>query len=67
MLSGMNDYFPDPSALPPVGQRGRGQLLSNAARAFLIAAAVILAVGGLVVVGFMVVLVVGLNSWASNK
>jgi len=63
----MKDYFPDPSALPPVGQRGRGQLLGNAARAFLIAAAVILAVGGLVVVGCMVVLVVGLNSWGSNK
>ena len=42
-------------------------MLSNAARAFLIAAAVILAVGGLVVVGCMVVLVVGLNSWGSNK
>jgi len=42
-------------------------LLGSAARALLIAAAVILAIGGLAVVGFMVVLVVGLNSFASNK
>ena len=63
----MNDYFPGPSVWPPDQQRRAGHSLSNAARAFLIAAAVLLAVGGLAVVGFMVLMVVGLNSWGSNK
>lgn len=63
----MRDYFASPGPGTPLGQRGRGELLGNAARALLIAAAVILAVGGLAVAGFMVLLVVGLNSSASNK
>jgi hypothetical protein len=63
----MKDYFASPGPGTPLGQRGRGELLGIAARALLITAAVILAVGGLAVAGFMVLLVVGLNSWASNK
>ena len=42
-------------------------MLGSFARTLLIVAAVILAVGGLAVVGFMAVAVVSLNSWASNK
>ena len=63
----MRDYIAGADPRPPLGRRGRGELLGSAGRALLIAAAVILAVGGLAVVGFMVVLVMGLNSWASNK
>lgn len=63
----MRDYFASPGPGTPLRQRGPGELLGNAARALLITTAVILAVGGLAVVGFMVLLVVGLNSWASNK
>lgn len=63
----MRDYFASPGNGTPLRQRGRGELLGNAARALLITAAVILAVGGLAVAGFMVLLVVGLNSSASNK
>jgi hypothetical protein len=63
----MKDYFPSPRLGTTRGQRGRGELLGNAARALLITAAVILVVGGLAVAGFMVLLIVGLNSWASNK
>ncbi len=63
----MKDDFASPRPGTPLGQRGRGELLGNAARALLVTAAVILAVGGLAVAGFMVLLVVGLNSRASNK
>jgi len=67
MLAGMRDYFPAPQPWPPLRQRGHKELLGHAGRALLITAAVILAVGGVAVVGFMVLLVVGLNSFASNK
>jgi hypothetical protein len=63
----MKDYFPSPSTWPPPQQRRAGQVLGGAGRVLLIAAAVILAVGGLAVAGFMVVAVASLNSWASNK
>jgi len=63
----MKEYFASPDPRPPLGQRARGELLGRAGRALLIAAAVILAVGGLAVVGFMVLAVALLNSWGSNK
>jgi hypothetical protein len=67
MLAAMRDYFAGPDPSPPPGHRRRGELLGRIARALLVAAAVILAVGGLAVAGGVVLLVVGLNSWASNK
>lgn len=67
MLAVMTYDFSGPDPWPPPRQRRRGEVLGNAARVLLIAAAVILAVGGLAVVGFMIVAVASLNSWASNK
>jgi hypothetical protein len=67
MLAGMRDYIDGPYSAPPRQRRRAGHVLGDAARVLLITAAVILAVGGLAVVGFMVVVVVGLNSLASNK
>jgi hypothetical protein len=64
---GMRDYFASPGPGTALRQRARGESLGNVGRALLITAAVILAVGGLAVAGFMVLLVIGLNSWASNK
>jgi hypothetical protein len=63
----MRDYIACPAPSPQLGHRRRGELLGSAGRTLLIAAAVILAVGGLAVAGFILLLVVGLNSWASNK
>jgi hypothetical protein len=67
MLAVVTDDFSGLDPWPPSRQRRRGEMLGNAARVLLIAAAVILAVGGLAVVGFVVVAVASLNSWASNK
>jgi hypothetical protein len=67
MLAAMRNYFAGADPVPPPGQRRRGELAGSIARALLVVAAVILAVGGLAVAGFIVLLVVGLNSWASNK
>jgi hypothetical protein len=63
----MRDYFASPYSGPSEQQRRAGHVLGNVARGLLIAAAVILAIGGLLMVGFMIVAVVALNSWASNK
>jgi hypothetical protein len=67
MLAVMRDYVACPEPIQRPGQSRRGELAGRIARALLVAAAAILAVGGLAVAGFIVLLVVGLNSWGSNK
>jgi hypothetical protein len=67
MLAGMTDYFSDPGPGLPRHRRKTGQALGTAARVLLITAAVVLVVGGLAIAGCIVLLTVGLNSWASNK
>jgi hypothetical protein len=48
-------------------QRQPSQVLGTVGRILLITAAVVLVLGGLALAGFIVLLVVGLNSAASNK
>ena len=63
----MRDYFASEYPAQSGQQRRAGRAFGSVARVLLIVAAVILAVGGLALVGFMVVAVVSLNSLASNK
>ena len=77
MLAVMRDYFTEPgsaalahhrpSTLADLEKRRAGQVIGSVAKTLLIAAAVILVVGGLVMIGLVVLFVVGLNQWASNK
>jgi hypothetical protein len=67
MLASMTDYFWGPNPAPPPQPRRPGHVLGAAGKALLITAPVVLVLGGLVFAGFIVVLIVGLNSWGSNK
>jgi hypothetical protein len=63
----MTDYLLGSNPEPPPQPRRLGHVLGTAARALLIAAAVVLVVGGIAVTGFIVLMIVALNTWSSNK
>lgn len=67
MLTGMTDYFSGSYPEAPPQPRRLGHVLGTAARALLITAAVVLVAGGIAVAGFIVLMIVALNSWSSNK
>jgi hypothetical protein len=74
MLTGMTNYpryTPSYYAVSDAErlrrQRQTSQVLGTVGRVFLITAAVVLVVGGLALVGFIVLFIVGMNSYASNK
>ncbi|MBO0837116.1 MAG: hypothetical protein J2P28_16625 [Actinobacteria bacterium] len=61
----MRDYFLEPGT--PQSRRSMWLTFGAVARVLMITAGVILVVGGLAMVGYLVLVVVALNSWASNK
>ncbi|MBO0824186.1 MAG: hypothetical protein J2P27_10055 [Actinobacteria bacterium] len=61
----VRDYFLEPGTPQP--RRSMWLTIGAVARVLMITAGVILVVGGLAMVGYLVLVVVALNSWASNK
>lgn len=71
MTSPFSPYSPSPLSLSDAErlrrQRRAGRGLGTAGRVLLITAAVVLVLGGLALAGFIAALIVGLNSYGSNK